>query len=75
MPSIYSGHDGMTIGKGKRSHDSNQLASARKKTPVTPVIAISGRNTTMGVIVEPIKGAVTSPKALCMASTRACPAS
>ena len=39
-------------------------ARARKKTPVTPVIAINGRNTTIGVIVEPTSGTVISRKAL-----------
>ena len=32
------------------------IANARKNTPVTPVIAISGKNTTIGVMVEPING-------------------
>ena len=31
------------------------MARARKKIPVTPVIEINGRNTTIGVSVEPIK--------------------
>ena len=31
------------------------MASARKNTPVTPLIAINGRNTTIGVMVEPIE--------------------
>ena len=35
-------------------------ASARKNVPVTPVIEISGRNTTIGVTVEPISGTVIS---------------
>ena len=39
-------------------------ASARKKLPVTPVIEISGRKTTIGVIVEPIRGMVISCSAL-----------
>src|SRR5712664_59297 len=39
-------------------------ASARKKVPVTPVVEMSGRNTTMGVIVEPIRGTVSSLSAL-----------
>ena len=39
-------------------------ASARKKLPVTPVIEISGRKTTIGVIVEPIRGMVISCRAL-----------
>src|SRR6266404_6037442 len=45
-------------------------ASARKKLPVTPVIEINGRNTTIGVIVEPIRGTVNSRRALCIASKR-----
>ncbi len=32
------------------------MASARKKTPVTPVVAISGTNTTIGVMVENTSG-------------------
>ena len=39
-------------------------ASARKNVPVTPVIEINGRNTTIGVTVEPIRGIVISCKAL-----------
>ncbi len=38
------------------------MASARKKEPVTPVMEMSGRNTTMGVMVEPISGTVNSRK-------------
>ena len=45
-------------------------ASARKNTPVTPVMEISGRNTTMGVIVEPTSGTRISRMALRMASAR-----
>ena len=40
------------------------MANARKKVPVTPVMEISGRNTTIGVIVEPISGMVNSRSAL-----------
>ena len=40
------------------------IASARKKTPVTPVINISGRKTTIGVIVEPTSGLLISEMAL-----------
>ena len=36
------------------------MASARKNVPVTPVIEINGRNTTIGVSVEPISGTVSS---------------
>src|SRR3954462_5332994 len=39
-------------------------ARARKKAPVTPVMEIKGRNTTIGVIVDPIKGTVNSRSAL-----------
>src|SRR2546422_1898554 len=39
-------------------------ARARKKLPVTPVMEISGRKTTIGVIVEPIRGMVISFSAL-----------
>ena len=39
-------------------------ASARKKLPVTPVMEIKGRKTTIGVIVEPINGIVISLSAL-----------
>ena len=35
-------------------------ASARKKVPVTPVMEMSGRKTTIGVIVEPMRGTVIS---------------
>src|ERR1700719_667244 len=38
-------------------------ASARKKLPVTPVTAISGTNTTIGVIVEKTSGVVISDSA------------
>ena len=50
-------------------------ARARKKTPVTPVMEISGRNTTMGVMVEPTSGTRISRIALRMASARVCPES
>ncbi len=50
-------------------------ASARKNVPVTPVIAISGRNTTIGVTVEPTSGTRTSRIALRMASARVWPLS
>ena len=50
-------------------------ASARKNTPVTPVIEISGRNTTMGVMVDPTKGTRISRIALRIASARDWPAS
>ena len=36
------------------------MASARKKLPVTPVTATSGRNTTTGVMVDPTSGTVIS---------------
>src|SRR5215469_16010665 len=39
-------------------------ASARKKLPVTPVVEIRGRKTTIGVTVEPIRGIVNSCSAL-----------
>ena len=42
-------------------------AKARKKVPVTPVVEIRGRKTTMGVIVEPISGTVNSFSAPWMA--------
>src|SRR6202521_412609 len=42
-------------------------ASARKKLPVTPVVEMSGRKTTIGVIVEPMRGIVNSLSALWMA--------
>ena len=38
-------------------------ARERKKTPVTPVSSVSGRNTTTGVTVEPIIGMVISETA------------
>src|SRR5271168_3846064 len=38
-------------------------AKARKKLPVTPVVEMSGRKTTMGVIVDPIRGSVSSRRA------------
>ena len=51
------------------------IARARKKTPVTPVIEIKGKNTTMGVSVEPTKGTVNSLIALLTASTGPSPPS
>ena len=45
-------------------------ASARKKAPVTPVIEISGRKTTIGVMVEPTSGTRISRIALRIASAR-----
>ena len=46
------------------------IASARKNVPVTPVIEISGRNTTIGVIVDPTSGTRISSIALRIASPR-----
>src|SRR5438105_1598687 len=43
-------------------------ASARKKVPVTPVIEMSGRNTTIGVMVDPMSGTRISAIALRIAS-------
>jgi len=40
------------------------MASARKKLPVTPVMDTKGRNTTIGVMVEPINGTVISRSAI-----------
>ena len=51
------------------------MASARKNVPVTPVIEISGRNTTIGVSVEPISGTVSSFSALLVASSGPSPPS
>src|SRR6185437_14515292 len=51
------------------------MASARKNTPVTPVIEINGTKTTMGVMVEPTNGLVISARAARMASARPLPAS
>ena len=48
-------------------------ASARKNVPVTPVIEISGRNTTIGVMVEPTSGTRISRIALRIASAAALP--
>ncbi len=50
-------------------------ARARKNVPVTPVMEISGRKTTIGVMVEPIRGMVISPRALWIACSRVWPAS
>ena len=46
-------------------------ARERKNTPVTPVIEISGRNTTIGVSVDPTSGTVISRRALRTASRAA----
>ena len=43
------------------------IASARKNVPVTPVIVISGKKTTIGVSVDPISGIVSSSSALAVA--------
>ncbi len=43
------------------------MASARKNVPVTPVIVISGKKTTIGVSVDPIRGIVSSLSALAVA--------
>src|SRR3989441_5012509 len=45
-------------------------ARARKKVPVTPVIEMRGRKTTIGVMVDPISGTVNSRRALWMAWNR-----
>ena len=50
-------------------------ASARKNVPVTPVMDTSGKNTTIGVIVEPTSGTRISLSALRIASPRDCPES
>ena len=50
-------------------------ARARKNTPYTPVITISGTNTTIGVTVDPSSGMVISLRALRMAFSRDCPRS
>ena len=51
------------------------IASALKNVPVTPVIVMSGRNTTIGVSVEPISGTVSSFSALAVASSGPSPPS
>ena len=51
------------------------MARARKKTPVTPVIEMSGKNTTIGVTVEPTRGTRISRMARRIASARDCPES
>ena len=48
------------------------IARARKKVPVTPVMLISGRKTTIGVIVDPSNGTRISRSALRIASARLC---
>ena len=50
-------------------------ARARKNTPVTPVIEMSGRKTTIGVMVDPINGTRISRIALRIASARDWPES
>ena len=47
------------------------IASALKNVPVTPVMVMSGRNTTIGVSVDPISGTVSSFSALAVACERA----
>ncbi len=51
------------------------MARARKNVPVTPVMEIKGRNTTIGVSVEPISGTVSSLRALLVASSGPSPPS
>src|SRR5579863_1165476 len=51
------------------------IARARKKEPVTPAIEISGRKTTMGVMVEPRRGTKSSRRAVEMETKRDWPAS
>src|SRR5579862_2080889 len=51
------------------------IARARKKGPVTPAIEMSGRNTTMGVMVEPSRGTKSSRRAVEMETKRDWPAS
>ena len=51
------------------------MASARKNVPVTPVIVIRGRKTTIGVMVDPISGSRISRRALRIASLRDWPES
>ena len=51
------------------------IASALKNVPVTPVIVMSGRNTTIGVSVEPISGTVSSLSALAVACSGPSPLS
>ena len=50
-------------------------ASARKKLPVTPVVAIRGTKTTTGVMVEKISGVEISRRARRTASVRDWPLS
>ncbi len=50
-----------------RSETLIAIASALKNVPVTPVIVMSGRKTTIGVSVEPINGTVNSLSALAVA--------
>jgi len=44
------------------------IARALKKLPVTPVIVIKGRKTTIGVNVDPMSGTVSSFRALAVAA-------
>jgi len=64
-------------GEARNSEVSSAMATvrarARKKTPVTPVMEMSGRKTTMGVMVEPTSGLPISRMALRMASERLWP--
>src|SRR5579859_3511329 len=71
---LSAGVQDMASASDVRSETVIVIARARKKVPVTPVVEINGRKTTMGVIVEPIKGLVSSFKALRIASWRLCPA-
>ena len=48
------------------------IARARKKLPVTPVTEISGRNTTMGVMVEPTSGIGHFAQTRCWMDCRRC---
>ncbi len=51
------------------------IASALKNAPVTPVIVMSGRKTTIGVSVDPISGTVSSLRALAVACSGPSPPS
>ncbi len=51
------------------------IASALKNDPVTPVIVMSGRKTTIGVSVDPISGTVISLSALAVACSGPSPLS
>ena len=41
------------------------IASALKNVPITPVMVMSGRNTTIGVNVDPINGTCGVQKSKC----------